>query len=135
MDFEAFANVMNVWVGQYAALFCLGTLALMAFVRYLAGRQWDTTVRDFGLYLISIATLATVLFLAPTRGDSILWPPLVWFCFTMLLMLELFWLAYLLDRIFRAIFALPAWLSRKTIGEPAPRLPKTPETPYSREYR
>lgn len=132
MTFEALTSVIDVWVTQYVAVFCLTTLVMMALGRYLVLRRWDTATRDFGLFLASISSLTFVLLIAPQQG-SLLWPPVTWFCFTMLLVMETLWVANFIERIIRALIALPSWLAHRLAPaspkpEPAPGM-----TPYSRE--
>ncbi len=127
--FEEVAKILGIWVSQYLAVFCLATLVLMAGGRYLWVKSPDSRVRDLIMYLASISVLALVLAFSPSHTDTLLWPPVIWFCFTMLLMMELLWIAFLVEALVRMVMGIPGWLTQRTAPEP----PDHPNgTPYSR---
>lgn len=97
MTLEALTTYLDVWVTQYLAVACLLSILLWTGVMYLKGQFWEKTVRDAALFLVSIGTLTLMLALRPTQTDAVFWNPLNWFCFTMLLMMELLWVSYLVD--------------------------------------
>ena len=125
------AKDLGLWVTQYLAIFCLVTLAAMAGGHYLLVRKADNRLRDFALYLGGIGALCLLLTVMPVRGDSLLWPPLAWFCFTMLLMLELLWIAFMVETLVRFTLGLYARFAHRAV-EKAPRVPHPGGTPYAR---
>ena len=127
--FEEIAKTFGIWVSQYLAIFCLATLVLLAAGRYFWVKGPDSRVRDLIMYLASISVLALVLAFSPSHTDSLLWPPVIWFCFTMLLMMELLWIAFLVEAVVRMVMGIPGWLTQKTTPEP-PHRPSG--TPFSR---
>lgn len=100
------SHILGLWVSQYIAGFCLITIALWAGGSYLWSKRWQQPVRDSGIYLLAIGLLTLILALRPTQSDAALWPPLTWFCFSMLIVMELLWLSFLVDAVIQGIHYL-----------------------------
>ncbi len=129
--FDEVAKTLGVWVSQYLAIFSLVSLVVIAGARYLWVKGPDNRVRDLIMYLASISVLTLVLAFSPSHTDSLLWPPVVWFCFAMLLMMELLWIAFMVEAVLRMVMGLPGWLTQKAVGE-VPPIRRHSGTPYSR---
>lgn len=127
---EELAKNLGIWVSQYLSVFCLVTLTLMTGGHYLWMKGLGSRVRDLALYLASISVLTLMLTFAPFRVDSLLWPSVTWFCLSMLFILELLWIAYLLEYLFRFVSGVPSWFTHKTS---AALPPHSTGTPYSRQ--
>ena len=108
MTLEALADIIFIWVSRYLAGFCLVSIAVWGASMYLWGKDWHTKVRDAGIFLISIGVLAVVLAFRPqTVADEFwFWPPVTWFSFSMLIVLELLWIAFLIESIIRKFSAI-----------------------------
>jgi hypothetical protein len=126
---DELAKTISIWVTQYLAGFCLVSLLLITGGRYLWMKGPDTRIRDLVLYLASISALTLILTFSPFRADSLLWPPITWFCLTMLFMLELLWVAYVVESALMLVHGLSGLFSRKVA---APVAPPHSGTPYSR---
>jgi hypothetical protein len=98
---ESLAVTIFIWVSRYVATFCLVSITLWAVGMYLWGRDWPTRVRDAGIFFATIGVLTVILAFKPTKTDAFFWPPLTWFSFTMLLILELLWLEFLVESLLR----------------------------------
>jgi hypothetical protein len=116
---ESLATFIFVWVSRYIASFCLVSIALWGAGMYLWGKEWHIKVRDAGIFLATIGLLTVILAFKPAKTDAIFWPPVTWFCFSMLTVLELLWLAFLVESIFRAFGKMTKSESEKP---PRPRL-------------
>ncbi|HEY3379759.1 MAG TPA: hypothetical protein VGL77_19970 [Armatimonadota bacterium] len=127
---ELLTQIIDTWVTQYLALFCLMTIIFWAVGAYLFLPRWNACVRDALIYLVSISIIAIFLALRPGGKDTLFWAPLTWFGFSMLLVLELLWLAYLIEGIVRAIIALFKRMSAQPAHPAQPPRPRT--TSYSR---
>lgn len=128
---EAIAKSISLWVTNYLAIFCLVTLVVVAGGRYLVLKKTDTRVRDFVIYLCGISVLSLLLTLMPLNSDSLLWPPIAWFCFAMLLMLELLWIAFMAEALVRLALGIPGWFSHRAQVK-APSSPHDGSTPFAR---
>lgn len=103
---DAIIHGIDVWVSQYLAIFCLFTVVAWGGGSYLFLVRWTKPVRDSITYFIIIATLALALALQHSKQDVLFWSSLSWFCFSMLLMFELLWLAYLTEGLLRKLTSL-----------------------------
>ena len=110
MSIEMLPILISAWVSCYLALFTLLSLLLWGVGAYLFLNKWHQVVRDSSLIFIAAGVLALLLYLCPTQPDIYLWKPLTWFSFAMLLVLELFWIAYLIDHLVRYLSKIPARL-------------------------
>lgn len=126
---EELAKTIGLWVTQYLAGFCLVSLLIITGGRYLCMKGPDSRIRDLVLYLASISALTLILTFTPFRADSLLWPPITWFCLTMLFMLELLWVAYVVEAAVMLVRGIPGYFTRK-VEHPMSR-PQS-GTPYSR---
>lgn len=124
MSLEALADIIFIWVSRYIAGFCLVSIAVWGTGMYLWGKDWRKKVRDAGIFLVSIGALTVVLALRPTaQADQFwLWPPLTWFSFSMLIVLELLWVAFLIEGIVRKLGAVakPQHPTREESGYRSP---------------
>jgi hypothetical protein len=106
MSLESLADIIFVWVSRYIAGFCLVSIAVWGASIYLWANDWHTRVRDAGIFLLSIGVLTVVLALKPAKTDAFFWPPLTWFCFSMLIVMELLWIAFLMEFVIRSLSSL-----------------------------
>src|SRR3990172_5983369 len=106
MSLDILADVIFIWVSRYIAAFCLVSIAVWGASMYLWAKDWHTRVRDAGIYLISTGVLTGILALKPTKMDAYFWPPITWFSFTMLIVIELLWIALLAEYLARVIKSL-----------------------------
>lgn len=112
MAFESLVQLIDAWVSQYIAVFCVLTIIAWGGGSYIFVEKWTKPVRDSIVYLITISGLAVALALRPEKtNDMVLWAPVTWFCFSMLLVFELFWLAYLTEGLIRSVQSIPSRLS------------------------
>jgi hypothetical protein len=131
MSLLALLAAINAWVCQYLAAFCLLTLGVAIAGRWHTFKRWDAITRDFTLCLASIAMLTLLLATVPRSSASVLWPPITWFAFTMLLMMELLWTVFLLEQVAIGLRRLPGWIRHKL----HPEVPPAPAgTPYARPH-
>jgi len=100
------ADIIFIWVARYIAAFCLVSVAVWGASMYLWVKDWQMRVRDASIYLFSIGVLTGVLALKPAKMDVYFWPPITWFSFTMLIVIELLWIAFLIEYLIRAPKAL-----------------------------
>ncbi len=126
MAVEEITRYIFVWITRYIAYFCLVTIVTWATVSYLWGKKWETPVRDSGIYLLTIGVLTLILALRPTKTDAIFWPPITWFSFTMLMVMELLWMSFLLEMGFRKLRNTSTSLSERATGGPTSRYPNSP---------
>ncbi|HEX2951964.1 MAG TPA: hypothetical protein VHV83_20710 [Armatimonadota bacterium] len=112
MTYELFTQHIDSWVTQYIAVFCIITILIWGTCSYLLTEKWVKPVRDGAIYLAAIGALTLLLALRPAKTDIVLWAPLTWFSFSMLMVLELFWISYLTEGIIRAAQSIPARLSQ-----------------------
>lgn len=111
MSLENLSQYAGTWVSQYLAGFCLLTIIIWALISFMRTQKWERPVRDAGIFFLVIGTLTLVLALRPPTGDAVFWYPITWFCFAMLLVMELLWVALLCETIYQAIIAVPARLA------------------------
>ncbi len=93
------AQISYLYVSYYIAGFCLFTIFLWAGRSFLWGAKWRTQIRDAVTYFTTVSVLALILALHPENYDATFWRPISWFCFTMLLIVELLWISFLLDQV------------------------------------
>jgi hypothetical protein len=124
---DTFAEYVRTWVSQYIAGFCLVTIAMWAGAVYLWGKKWQRQVRDSGVYLLAIGTLTLALALRPEGGQLFFWKPVTWFCFTMLMILELLWMLFLVEALGRALHDWTTRLAKRDAPE-EPNPSARPET-------
>lgn len=98
MTLETLAEYIFIWVTRYLAGLCLLTIAFWGASMYLWSKHWHTRIRDAGVYLGAIGILTLIMAMRPEKTSGF-WPPLIWFCFPMLIVLELLWLSFLLESI------------------------------------
>lgn len=125
---ELISNIIGLWVSRYIALFCLLTLLIWGGGAYLLLDKWVKPVRDAAIYLGLIGVLTLVLALRPAKMDMLFWPPITWFCFSMLMMMELLWLTFLTDATIKGIRKFSERFSHSLVSIPTnsgtPQLPK-----------
>lgn len=90
-------------VAYYLSGFCLMTILIWAGRAYLWEEKWQRQIRDAIVYFSTIGVLTMLLAIHPENSDAIFWRSLTWFCFTMLMVIELLWVSFLLEQVFRAI--------------------------------
>lgn len=133
MTIDLFAQQLEVWVSQYLAIFCLASIGAWAGGLYAWAKHWEGPVRDAGMYMLTIGSLTLILALLPDHHDVIFWTPVVWFCFTMLLMFELLWLSFLADLLYRTVRDLPTRSLQQKLAEgQQQRMRNNASTPYRR---
>lgn len=137
MTSDVFLLTLETWVTQYLALFCIATIAAWAGGMFAWAKHWETAVRDGGLFILIIGSLALILALVPQTSDVHLWMPVNWFCFTMLLMFELLWLSFLGDMLVRALRDLPGRTLQQKLADGQQqrlcnRTKRLQATPYKR---
>jgi hypothetical protein len=123
MSLDNLADVIFIWVSRYIAALCLVSIAVWGASMYLWARDWHTKVRDAGIYLLSSGVLTGVLALKPEKMDAYFWPPIIWFSFSMLLVIELLWIAFLIEYIVRFF---------KSLAQRDTQLPHRRPTVYTR---
>lgn len=116
---DNFAHTAYIWIAYYCAGFCLLTIAAWAGGAYLWGRKWQKQVRDSAVYLLSIGSLSLTLALRPEGSDAMLWRPITWFCFTMLMVIELLWLTFLFDTLCHSLRTFLSSLSPRVQNSPS----------------
>ena len=99
MTLESMTHDIYLWVSRYLPVFCLISIACWTTCVYLWGQDWQRRVRDSLSCFVMIGVLAGMLAVKPYQSDALIWPPLTWFCFTLLMVLELLWIAYLLEAV------------------------------------
>ena len=107
MSIDIFTHDVYLWVSHYLAAACLITIVIWASTSYLFIEKWLTTVRDASSFFACIGIPTLVLAFRPANMDASYWEPIIWFFFSMLLLLELLWIAYLSEAVIKAIFSLP----------------------------
>ncbi len=134
MSGETVIRGLDVGVTLYLAGFCLATIVLYAWSQFLHAPHWQPAMRASVSYLAIIGglTLALALRPAPSVAPGV-WEPITWFSFSMLLVMELLWLAFLLDRLRGRVPTPPRHLpdTHPTLGTPASH-PHLGATPFSR---
>jgi hypothetical protein len=105
MELETVNQIILACVTRYIAIGALITIAMWAVSLLLFTKSPAAQVRDCALYFVVIGTLTLILALLPNRplGSYTFWEPLIWFCFTMLLVFELFWVAYVVEGLWNAV--------------------------------
>ena len=111
--FNGMAQITYLYVSYYLVGFSLLTIFLWAGRAFLWGAKWRTQLRDAVTYFATICVLALVLALHPENYDATFWRPISWFCFSMLLVVELLWISFLLDQIVSGIRAFFSSLVRR----------------------
>lgn len=119
MTTEVLVTIISTWVSRYVAIFSLATLLAWAGFSYFGREHWVKPVRDALIYLAAMGTLTLVLALRPATSDALFWPPVTWFCFAMLTIMELLWLSMLADAVAAAV--------RKQLA----RLPRHLDNPHN----
>jgi uncharacterized membrane protein YadS len=112
MSIGIIEQTIDIWVTQYAVLFCLLTIVAWGGSAFFLVSNWMKPLRDSVVYLLAIGLLALALSVRPNKLDSELWSPFCWFCFAMLMVLELLWISYLLESLLKLLHTLPARLSQ-----------------------
>jgi len=106
MDYLALSTIIFIWIARFIAAFCLVSIAVWGAGMYLWARDWQVRVRDAGIFLLVIGVLTIILALKPAKMDAYFWPPLVWFSFAMLIVMELLWITFLVEFIIRLLKAM-----------------------------
>ena len=101
MSLDNLDNIIFVIVARYIAAGCLVSIAVWGAGMYLWAKDWQTRVRDAGIFLLVIGVLTGVLALKPAKMDAYFWPPITWFSFAMLIVMELLWIAFLFESLIR----------------------------------
>lgn len=114
MTIESFGHALDIWITQYMAVFSLITILGWALGSFLWMKKWERQVRDAGLYFLSIGMLTLLLAIRPAlESDAVFWSPIAWFCFSMLLMLELLWISYIIENCWRYMQRYYATMPRR----------------------
>lgn len=119
MSLELFTSTVYAIVAQYLAWFALGTMVAWAVSHYLWAVKWQRTVRDTVIYLLIVGSLTMTLALRPEKYDPVLWTPITWFSFSMLMIMECLWVSFLIEALLRLARALPHWLAQRVNADPA----------------
>jgi hypothetical protein len=108
MQLDDLTQLIQTTVTHYLAFGVLISIAVWALAMLVFGRSSARQVRDCATYFVIISVLVLVLTLLPHHALSGFdpWEPLIWFCFTMLLIFELFWAAYIIEGVVRAFVGL-----------------------------
>ena len=118
---DSLADTIFIWVSRYIAGFCLVSIAVWGASVYLWGQDWQKKVRDAAIFMGTIGLLTLILALRPAKTDALFWPPVTWFCFAMLIVMELLWLALLFESIIRSVRSLA-----KPVTDPEETTPSRP---------
>ena len=94
---------ISVWCSRYIAGFCLVSIVVWGVGMYIWSKDWQSKIRDAGIYLGAIGVLVVVLALRPEKDAPLYWKAITWFSFSMLVVLEVLWLAFLIKLICAAI--------------------------------
>ena len=121
MNIDALAHELFFWVTRYIAGFCLVSIALWGGGVLLWGKDSARRVRDSSIFLGAIGVLTLMLALRPDHAEALLWQPITWFCFALLVMLEFFWLSYLLEAI--VLYLRGMAMARAAHGKPGSPAP------------
>ena len=132
MGYEEFVTILSHLVSRYIAVFCLASILCWAVGSYFLRPQWRRVVRDGAIYFFSIGILAGFLALNPLGSDIFFWAPLAWFSFSMLMIMELFWISYLLESLISYISHISL---HKMPQQPisSMRTGRLSDTPYARK--
>ena len=101
MSLDNLDNIIFIVVSRYIAAACLVSIAVWGAGMYLWAKDWHTRVRDAGIFLLVIGVLTGVLALKPAKMDAYFSPPVTWFSLAMLIVMELLWIAFLFESLFR----------------------------------
>ncbi|MHB9025381.1 MAG: hypothetical protein ACYC7E_14630 [Armatimonadota bacterium] len=116
---DTFAGNLDLWISQYLAGLCLVSIAIWCFVHFLRNPKWEQPVRDAAMSFAVIGVLTVFQTLRHQNVVIFSWPPLNWFCFTLLVLLEIFWISFLLDNLLQTIQAYQHRLPKEFRKEPA----------------
>jgi len=117
MSPDILSQHISIWITQYISWSCLVSIIFWASGLFLWAKKWQRPVRDCSVYLVTIGVLTLVLMLRPSNHDVFLWSPLTWFCFTMLIIMELLWISFLFEALIRAVRKVPDWYHQRMVGE------------------
>jgi len=101
MSWDNLDKFIFVIVSRYVAAACLVSIAVWGAGMYLWAKDWYKRVRDAGIFLLVIGVLTGVLALKPEKMDAYFWPPVTWFSLSMLIVMELLWIAFLFESLLR----------------------------------
>jgi len=124
---NALPDLLFLFFSRYMAGFSVISVMVWVIVAYMRNKDNTIAVRDGINYMIAIGLLATTILLLPRESYFIIWQMILWFTFTVLLVLELLWIVYLLISLVNN--AKCAGIRRLNHGL-APTL--NGQTPYSR---
>lgn len=124
---DTLPDLLFLFFSRYLAGFSMLSVLTWVVIVYLRRKDNYTAIRDGINYILAIGLLATVILLLPRESYSIIWQMILWFTFTVLLVLELLWLAYLLVSLIH--LAKSVGIRRDNQGLSASN---NPSTPYSR---
>ncbi len=105
MSISILGHTIDIWITRYVAAFCLFTILAWAGGAFCYIAKWEQLVRDCLVYLLIIGITTLVLLFRPETNITPLLAALSWFCFAMLLIMELLWISYMMDHLFRALRA------------------------------
>jgi hypothetical protein len=114
MSIEWVTAQIGSWVSSYVAVFCLLSMLVWSAIAYLYTNKWHQIVRDCTIYFVTTGILTLFLTLSPTQPDIYLWKPITWFSFSMLLVMELLWIAFMIESLLHTLHILPEHLSQPT---------------------
>ncbi len=126
-SWDALPDILFLFFSRYMAGFSLLSVLAWVVVAYLRHNENKSAVRDGINYMVAIALLASAILLLPRESYLLAWQMILWFSFTVLLVLEILWLAYLLISL--VDMAKSAGI-RRINNELAPT--QNNQTPYSR---
>ncbi len=92
---DTLPDLLFFFFSRYMAVFSMLTALIYVSIAYARTSKF-AAVRDGLTYIAAIAVLGVVLLFIPKENYFFIWQMVLWFTFTMLLVLEMLWFAYLL---------------------------------------
>ena len=127
ISWDALPDLLFLFFTRYMAGFSLISVLIWVIVVYTRHKENFTAIRDGINYMVAIGLLATVILLLPRESYFFVWQMILWFTFTVLLVLELLWLAYLLVSLIHMAKAVGIRRDNHSLSTS-----NNPSTPYSR---
>jgi len=126
-SWDALPDLLFLFFSRYMAGFSVISVMVWVIVAHLRDKDNLIAVRDGVNYMVAIVLLAATIFLLPREPYSIVSQIILWFSFTVLLVLEILWIVYLIISLINK--ARIAGI-RRLNHESAPM--QNGQTPYSR---
>lgn len=95
LTWNTLPDLLFFFFSRYMAVFSILTVLIYVSVGYLRTSKFST-VRDGLIYMAAVAVLGLALLVIPKENYYFIWQMGLWFTFTMLLVLEMLWSAYLM---------------------------------------